>query len=136
MIVSHSDMKRIHLLIISMVVLLLTGCSTDELDFRKDYPEEFLNIWIESYEEGDGIYRSSDSLLVQNWRFRQTYHFMENNRCEYLFSSPVDAHSMVKGYWDYDKEKMILRIYSLDKALLHDLKVVSISDDLLLLDLN
>jgi hypothetical protein len=56
---------------------------------------------------------------------------MEDNKCEYLVLSPVDAHYLENGFWEYIAKEKVLKIYNQDKELQRELKVGSISKDLL-----
>lgn len=125
-------MKILQFKILASAILLAYGCSdNDNLKLNSNYPNELINAWVESYEEGNGIYRPSDYTNFPISRFRQAYKFMEMNKCEYLVLSPLDAHYIENGLWEYDDQYQILRIYKLNEELLRELKVISISTELL-----
>ncbi len=111
------------------------GCSDDDLSLNSSYPEELINIWVESHEEGLGTYRPSNFKQFPASWFRQTYNFMEENNCEYLILSPVDAHYMEEGKWEYDKDSETIRIYKINNDLVRELKVTSLTSNLLRIEI-
>ncbi|MFT4780219.1 MAG: hypothetical protein ACI923_002763 [Flavobacteriales bacterium] len=116
-------------------LLLLIGCSDDGLELNRNYPENLINTWVESYEEDYGIYRPSDFMNFPTSWFRRTYTFMEGNECEYLVLSPVDAHYMESGKWEYDQKQSTIRIYKSNDELIHELKVTSLTSNILVIEL-
>jgi hypothetical protein len=96
-----------------------------------NYPDEIINSWVESFEESYGIYRPVDFKIFPQLIYRQYYNLMEDNKCEYLVLSPVDAHYLENGFWEYIAKEKVLKIYNQDKELQRELKVGSISKDLL-----
>ncbi len=59
---------------------------------------------------------------------------MEKNNCEYLVLSPVDAHYMEEGKWEYVNFSKTIRIYKMNNELLRELKITSITSNLLLIE--
>ncbi|QCX38066.1 hypothetical protein FF125_06355 [Aureibaculum algae] len=113
------------------LIFTTISCSSDDVDLNPNYPSEFINTWLESYEESYGIYRPSDYKIFPESIYRQSYTFMINNECEYLVLSPVDAHYIEKGYWEYIEKDNVINIYNPDKELFKKLKVTSIAAELL-----
>ncbi len=129
-------MKVLPLKIFALTLLLACACSADEsLKLNSNYPNELINTWVESYEEGYGMYRPSDYATFPASRFRQAYNFMSLNKCEYLVLSPTDGHYMANGFWEYDDQQHSIRIFKSNEQLLRELKVTSISSELLLIEL-
>jgi len=122
-------MKKILPIIIGLIILT-TSCDSDDLDLNTNYPNELINTWVESYEENYGTYRPIDYTTFPESNFRQYYNFTENNKCEYLVLSPVDAHYMENGFWEYIESESIVNMYDSNKNLNRKLKVISISSDL------
>jgi len=115
-----------------IVFILLISCDDDELS--KNYPPKILKTWVASYEEGANIYRPADYFeegeLAPSW-YRPIYELKTNNNCEYLFLSPVDAHYMTDGKWEYLSDSKQVRIYDLDDRLIYKFRVEELSHDLL-----
>ncbi|MFV0564438.1 MAG: hypothetical protein ACK5NB_01255 [Flavobacteriaceae bacterium] len=113
------------------LIILNLSCSSNDLELSQDYPLEIINSWVESYEEDYGIYRPMDYKKFPESPYRQYYRFMENNACQYLMLSPVDAHYLENGFWEYIEEKKGIAIYDKNMELNRMLKVVSITSDFL-----
>ncbi len=126
-------MGRVSTLAVVSIMLLTVGCSDDSLELSANYPDELINTWAESYEEDYGVYRPSTQIKFPPSRFRQTYNFMENNQCEYLVLSPVDAYFMQTGQWDYDQEQKTICVYKENHEILRELKVKSLTAEKLLI---
>ncbi len=92
--------KKLLPIIIGLITLTIS-CDSNDLDLNSNYPNELINVWLESYEEDYGIYRPTDYRTFPESLYRQYYKFMENNECEYLVLSPVDAHYIENGFWEY-----------------------------------
>lgn len=121
-------MKYLGFIILLSALFLHCGCTENELN--PNYPEELINTWVHSYEENTEYFRANNPATFPASRYRQVYTFMEDNICEYLVSSPVDAHYIEIGTWEYDYINKNIRIYKKDGKL-EELKVISISPDLL-----
>ncbi|WP_347175167.1 hypothetical protein [Polaribacter uvawellassae] len=116
-------------IIILGLIMLVSSCSSDDFDLNPEYPTEIINSWLESYEEDYGVYRPSDYKTFPDSHYRQYFKFMENNKCEYLVLSPVDAHYIENGFWEFIEDDNSIHIYNQNMELHRTLKVVSISSN-------
>jgi hypothetical protein len=74
------------------------------------------------------FYNCDDDRLTPSW-FRDTYRFYSNNKCEYLVLSPVDAHYMEEGIYDFDVETSILKIENMGGDIINKYILVEIAQD-------
>ena len=125
-------MKKVFFII---TCFLATSCSSDDSSTLNNQKDELINTWVESHEEEYGVFRPSDYKIFPKSIFRQSYTFMENNKCEYLVLSPVDAHYIDKGLWEYNEENNSIYIYNLNNKLIHELKIITLASNILQLDL-
>ena len=131
----HKIMRQLRLIKFLTALLLLNGCADDDLGLNPNFPEELINTWVESYEESRGTYRPSGYMEFPSSRFRQTYQFMEGNYCEYLVLSPVDAHYLEEGKWEYDQGSSTITIYGTNDEVLRELNVTLLTTDLLQIEI-
>jgi hypothetical protein len=117
------------------LLVLASSCKENDLTINSGAPDDLMNYWVESYEEDYGFFRPSDYTNFPVSYYRQSYNFKNRNMCEYLVLSPVDAHYMENGFWEYDSKQQIIRIYTSDKKLLEELKVISLSSELLQIEM-
>jgi hypothetical protein len=89
--------------------------------------------WTHSREEGEGIYRPTESKKFPASRFREVYVFKKDGTCEWLSLSPTDAHRMTKGTWKSDdKNPRLIQIFGQKKdSPAKSLQVVELKDDVL-----
>ncbi len=122
-----------HLFIfLTVVSVFLTACNPDdELRLNSNYPNELLNIWLHSLEEGNDIYRPFNFKEYDIMHYRQTYTFKENNVCDYLVLSSHDGHHIERGKWEYLEVYKTIRVYDNQNKLYIRLKVIEISKDIL-----
>lgn len=128
----QSGILKVHFVLLSL--LLTMGCSDNDMVFDLDYPQELINSWTASYEEGEGVYRLSDSRTFPPARFRQIYQFMEDYQCKVLYIGPADGHLKEDRIWGYDKKEKVIRVYTIDGDFEFSLKIIDVSEDRLLLD--
>mgnify|MGYP000507115636 CR=1 FL=1 len=125
-------MKTLKVTSISLIIITyLTSCNYYDFDLNSNYPEELINVWVASYEESPEIFRPSDYKEFPVSHFRQVYVFKKSNECEYLVSSPVDAHYLDKGFWEYIEEDHLIKIYNSQQKLIKEFKVKNYSSELL-----
>lgn len=125
------EMKYYSLLLL-LTMLLVFGCASDETPQPKAvFPEELINTWVASHEEGAGVYRPSDYKEFPTSWFRQTYTFKKEGSCDYLMLSPMDAHTLETGTWAYDSNTRLIRIYHADGSLFGTLQVTAVTAKLL-----
>lgn len=127
-------MKNLNLIAFALV-LSLFSCDSDELKENSNYPEVLLNTWFET-DDTNGEYRPSDFMDFLPSRYRQSYAFYENNICDYLVTSPIDAHYTVEGKWEYNSENEVLNIYDPQGQLHREFIIIEISKNLLHLEYN
>ncbi|MCH8330627.1 MAG: hypothetical protein IH946_04490 [Bacteroidetes bacterium] len=91
--------------------------------------------WTRSYEEessGDHeIFRPCDYREFSPSWFRKVYVFKENNECEYLVLSPVDAHYFENGRWQYFPKTKQISIRNMDNQIVETFKITKLKKDLL-----
>lgn len=101
----------LHLLILSCA-LWIAAC--DDPSNRSAAPSSLLNCWTHSYEEetqqGTELFRPCDYKEFGPSHYRQRMILKEDNQASYLQLSPVDAHTMVDGTWQYNNQTKTLRI--------------------------
>ena len=117
--------------IIVCLIYFTVSCNSYDFNLNSNHPEELLNNWVASYEEGPEIFRPSDYKEFPASHFRQLYTFRKDNKCEYLILSPVDAHYIEKGSWEYIEEDNLIKIYNSQQKLIKKLKVKTFSKELL-----
>jgi hypothetical protein len=127
------NVKNLKFFLLS-VMMLVFSCKDDDLTLNSNYPSEIINVWIHSYEEDYGTYRPSNYSSFPESMFRQVYNFMEDNKCDYLVLSPVDAHYMENGFWEFKEQDNLIKIYDSNMNLSEELKVVLISSDKLIIE--
>lgn len=66
-------------------------------------------------------------------RFRQVFHFKEDNICDYLVLSPVDEHYMDTGMWEYNDITRIMLIMDNNNDIKFEFKIIELSEDLLII---
>ena len=115
--------------------ILITSCTSDGFNLSSNPKIELINTWLESHEEEYGMFRPSDYKKFPDSMFRQSYTFLENNKCEYLVLSPVDAHYIEKSLWEYNEESNSINIYNLNNKLIQTLKIIKLSNELLQLEI-
>ncbi len=104
-------------------------------------PADIVGPWIRSLEEesdtedpGVEWYRPADSRDFPPAWFRMAYTFRADGRCEYLWLSPVDAHDMRVGTWDFAADDPhVVRILDDEGEELANLsfRIVTLDDELL-----
>lgn len=86
--------------------------------------------WTRSNEEGEGIYRPSESKPFQMLRYREVVRFSKDGTCEYLVLHPADAHFFEQGTWSIASGKL-LEIKRPNGSLYKRLEILDIQPDLL-----
>jgi hypothetical protein len=104
-------------------------------------PADLVGHWVRSLEEesstedpGVEWYRPADSRDFPPAWFRMAYGFRADGRCEYLWLSPVDAHEMRPGTWDFAADDPhVVRIFDDEGEELANLsfRIVTLDDELL-----
>jgi hypothetical protein len=135
--VKEIKMKKIikYLLLLSIV---LVSCkeSSNPVDLEVDY-NYFYNSWKHSFEEqttNDNIkiFRPSDYKDFQASWYRETLVFHPDNRCNYLFLAPNDAHYFLNGKWySDDQEKNIVTIYDSTNTRYKKFHIIELKRDVL-----
>ncbi len=94
--------------------------------------------WVHAYEEDDegghAIYRPSEYRDFPASRFRQVFHFKDDNVCTFLVLAPDDGHYYQDGHWQYDDDTAIVRVS--DKSyVIYEFRVVELTDKLLKIEM-
>lgn len=122
---------KVFVLIIFLSVLLFASCGSDnDASPNTPYPNEIINNWIE-VDRVLGIYKPIGFEEFPVQRFAQTYEFKENNICNFLMLSPVDAHFIVKGKWEYVKDTRRIQIYNSLDELHIEFEMLELSEEIL-----
>ena len=91
--------------------------------------------WTNSREEvtksSISIFRPCNYKSFPPSRFRDRIQFEPNGKCSWLFLAPNDGHHMVAGNWIYEKTKQNIIITDATGNKVYKFKVISISKDLL-----
>ena len=100
-------------LLASIISAIFTASCKDPEKVNLNH-NELLKCWTYSYEEtveGDGLFfRPCDFMEFRASHFRIRFTLLENNEASYLQLSPVDAHEMVPGTWNYEDDSKVLTI--------------------------
>ena len=104
-------------------------------------PADLLGRWTRSVEEesatddpGVEWFRRPDSRDFAPTWFRMTYEFGGDGSCRYLWLSPVDAHEMRDGRWDFDvNDPLVVRVFDEEGEQLDGVsfRIVTLTGDLL-----
>lgn len=102
--------------------------------------DELLKCWTYSYEENVGddglLFRPCDFMEFPASHFRVRFTLLENNEATYLQLSPVDAHEIVPGTWNYDDEAKELTILHISGDTVHHYIVNKIESEKLIVKPN
>jgi hypothetical protein len=131
-------MKKIVLFASIISGLLTFACKDpDKVDFNHD---ELLKCWTYSYEEATGdeslLFRPCDFMEFPVSHYRIRFTLLENNQASYLQLSPVDAHQMALGTWNYNDDSKLLAILNTLGDTVHQYVVNKIEADKLILKPN
>lgn len=124
---NYIEKKYTTLFLLVFLAITLSSCKSDQEPL-------LINTWVSSYEEGMGIYRPMDFKDYPASHFRQSYNFKSNNECEYLVLSPVDAHYIESGTYEYKESDKTIKIYAPQGQLYKELKVEKLTANLLRLE--
>ena len=98
---------------------------------------ELLKCWTYSYEETTGddklLFRPCDFMEFPASHFRVRFTLLENNQASYLQLSPVDAHQIVPGTWNFDGDANLLTILATSGDTVYHYQVHEIEADKLIL---
>lgn len=129
---TNSTMKKLQLLAAAFL-LILTFISCRDTSNQNSIDPQLIGCWLHSYEEqaagGSEIYRPCDYKEFGPSHYRRRIILKENQEAEYLELSPVDAHAMKPGTWEYDTNKKILRILDTNGNVVWSVTVLSIAKD-------
>lgn len=131
-------MKNYLLPLLLSLVMSITSC--DEPSKQAAVPSSLLKCWTHSYEEetqqGTELFRPCDYKEFGPSHYRQRMILKENNLASYLQLSPVDAHTMADGTWQYNDQTKTLQILDSTGMVVRNYTVELISEDQLLLKRN
>lgn len=126
-------MKYSFLPITSILALFIVCMSCRDKAAATGHENALVQCWIHSYEEqaegGTDWYRPCDYKEFGPSHYRRRLVLKENNEAEYLELSPIDAHSMKPGRWEYDKGTKSLRILDAQGNEVWSFMVVSVEAD-------
>src|SRR5690349_15784584 len=107
-------MKNCTLQTALLLTLLFGILACQEQSSSSGANPSLIKCWVHSYEEqaegGTDWYRPCDYKEFGPSHYRRRMILKENNEAEYLELSPIDAHTMKAGRWEYDKGTKALRI--------------------------
>ena len=113
---------------------MISSCDKTQED-EEPINDLLLNCWIDSYEENitldNQLYRPCDFKVFEQSRFRFSFELKENNICEYLALSIVDAHMLVDGTWELNDTKDEVTIFNMDGNFHLKLDIIEIDKDFL-----
>lgn len=110
--------------------MMLASCST----VKNTDTSLLKNDWKHAYEEdkdGISVFRPSISQDFAPSMYRLQLILKDSNEAEYLVLSPVDAHYMESGKWDYDAGTRQLVITDKEGKTVHQYEIVEVTDNLL-----
>jgi hypothetical protein len=131
-------MKKALLLATILSGLYAVSCNDpDKVSLNLD---ELLKCWTSSYEESAGVdgnlFRPCDFMEFPATHFRSRFTLFENNEATYLELSPVDAHEIVPGTWNYDDDAKVLTIKNTSGQTVYNYKVIKLESEKLILKPN
>jgi len=91
----------------------IISCQPPEEEPESMDTDFLVNCWTHAQEEDrdrTNVYRLCDSQDFPASRFRRILDIKGDGSCEYLALSPVDAHSMEEGSWNFDQDSNLLEI--------------------------
>ncbi len=88
------------------------------------------DVWEHSYEESLNTYRPLSYNLPIS-RYRQSFHFEDNNVCTYSVLAPDDGHYSKEGRWEFNEENKNLTIFDENSKILYDFKIVELTENIL-----
>ena len=128
------------LLILTSVISGIFTASCKDPDKVSLNHDELLKCWTYSYEETAGddglLFRPCDFKEFPLSHFRVRFTLFDNNEATYLQLSPVDAHQIVPGTWNYDDDSKVLTILATSGDTVYHYQALKIEEEKLILKPN